>query len=297
MKKFYYGGQAVVEGVMMRGRKTMVIAVRRPNGSLAMDTQTLPALYSGWLRRTPLVRGVIVLIEAMALGVKALLYSTNVSLEEEGEKVSGGAAGLMVTLSLALSVGLFFIAPLFLTGLFNFQSSLVFHLVDGVIRIAIFITYLRMMSFSPDIRRVFGYHGAEHKTVNAYEADAPLEIEAVKKYSTVHPRCGTSFLFIVLFISIIVFALTGLRSPWLMVLSRVILIPVIAALSYEFIYFGARHSHNILVRIILTPGLWLQALTTREPDNSQLEVALTALQKVVEIETSGEQVHASVVSG
>ncbi len=293
MKRFYYGGQAVVEGVMMRGRKTMVTAVRRPDGGLAIDTQLLPALYYGWLRQTPLIRGIIVLIEALVLGIKSLLYSANVSLEEEGEKVSGGLAWLMVTLSLALAVALFFIAPLFLTRLFNFKSPLVFNLVDGVIRVAIFIAYLKVMALLPDIKRVFAYHGAEHKAVNAYEAGVPLEIEAVKRYSTAHTRCGTSFLFAVLMISIIVFALTGIRSVGLMVLSRIVLIPVIAALSYEFIYFGSRHSHNALVRIVLTPGLWLQALTTREPDDTQLEVALTALQKVVEADQPEETAQAT----
>lgn len=290
MKKFYYGGQAVVEGVMMRGRKTMVTAVRRPDGSLAVDAQPLPSFYSGWPRQAPLIRGFIVLIEAMALGIKALLYSANVSLEEEGEKVSGGWAWVMVVLSLALGVGLFFIAPLFLTKLFNFQSPLVFNLVDGVIRVAFFIAYLKVMSLLPDIQRVFAYHGAEHKTVNAYEAGDPLEVEAARKYSTAHTRCGTSFLFIVLLVSVIVFSLIGLRVLWLMVLSRIVLIPVIAALSYEFVYFGARHSHNSLMRIVLIPGLWLQSLTTREPDESQLEVALTALRKVVEAEQPPERV-------
>ena len=291
MAKFYYGGQAVVEGVMMRGRKTMATAVRRPDGGVAIDIEPLPSLYSGWPRRTPLFRGVVVLIEAMSLGIKSLLYSANVSLgEEEGEAVSGGTAWIMVLLSLVLAVGLFFIAPLFLTRLFQFKSSLVFNLVDGAIRVAIFTVYLKAMTFLPDIKRVFAYHGAEHKTVNAYEAGVPLEIEAVKKYSTAHTRCGTSFLFAVLIISILVFALAGLRSAWQMALSRIVLIPLIAALSYEFLYFGARHSHNVLMRIFLTPGLWLQSLTTREPDDGQLEVAITALQKVIEMDEAGEPV-------
>ncbi len=268
----------------MRGRKTVVTAVRRPDGSLAVDAQSLPALYSGWLRQTPLVRGIIALVEALSLGLKALLYSANVSLEEEGEKVSGGMAWVMVVFSLALGVGLFFIAPLFLTRLFHLKSPLVFNLVDGVIRVAIFIAYLKLMSLIPDIRRVFSYHGAEHKTVNAYEAGVPLEVDAVKKYSTAHTRCGTSFLFVVMIISIVVFGMIGLRAIWLMVLSRVVLIPVIAALSYEFIYLAARYSHNVLMKVVLAPGLWLQSLTTREPDDSQLEVAITALRKVIEAE-------------
>ena len=284
MKKFYYGGQAVVEGVMMRGRKTMVTAVRRSDGSVAVDAQPLPSFYSGWLRQAPLIRGFIVMVEALTLGMKALLYSTNVSLEEEGEKVSGGLAWVMVALSLTLGVGLFFLAPLFLTRLFHFQSSVVFNLVDGIIRVAIFIAYLKVMSLLSDIRRVFAYHGAEHKTVNAYEAGVPLEIEAIKRYSTAHKRCGTSFLFIVMLVAIIVFSMVGKPSLLVMVLSRIVLLPVIAALSYEFIYFGARHSDNGVMRIILAPGLWLQSLTTREPDDSQIEVALVAMKGVLEAE-------------
>jgi hypothetical protein len=172
--------------------------------------------------------------------------------------------------------------PLFLTRLLNIDSSLVFNLIDGFIRVAIFIAYLKVITLMPDIKRVFAYHGAEHKAVNAYEAGIPLEVEAVRRYSTAHVRCGTSFLFVVLLISIVVFALIGLHSPWLMVLSRIVLLPVIAALGYEVIYFGARHIQNGVVRAVLAPGLWLQALTTREPDDSQLEVALSALKRVVE---------------
>jgi len=284
MKKFYYGGQAVVEGVMMRGRKTMVTAVRRPDGSVAVDAQPLPSFYSGRLRQAPLIRGFIVMVESLTLGMKALMYSTNVSLEEEGEEVSGGMAWIMVVISLSLGIGLFFIAPLFLTRLFHFKSSIVFNLVDGLIRVAFFITYLKLMTLLADIRRVFAYHGAEHKTVNAYEAGVPLEIEAIKQYSTAHTRCGTSFLFIVMIVSIIVFSLIGLPSLLWMILSRVVLIPLISALSYEFIYFGARHNENSVMRIILTPGLWLQSLTTREPDDPQIEVALIAMKKVIEAE-------------
>lgn len=285
-KRFYYGGQAVIEGVMMRGQKTMVTAVRRPNGGLAVAVQPLPTIYTGWMRKAPLIRGIIVLIEALVLGIKTLLYSASVSLEEEEENISGGLAWAMVTAALALAIALFFIAPLFLTRLLGptINSSLVFNLIEGVIRLVIFIIYLKLMPLIPDIRRVFAYHGAEHKAVNAYEEGVPLEIETARKYDTAHVRCGTSFLFVVLIIAIIVFALIGLPSLWLMVLLRIILIPVIAAISYEVIYFGGKHTRNSLVRAVLAPGLWLQSLTTREPDDSQLEVALTALRKVVEID-------------
>ncbi|MFC1929215.1 DUF1385 domain-containing protein, partial [Chloroflexota bacterium] len=233
-------------------------------------------------------RGIIVLIEALVLGFKALIYSANVSLEEEGEKVSGWLVWAIMAVALVFAVALFFMAPLFLTRLLNISSSLLFNLVDGLIRVAIFIAYLTVMALMPDIRRVFAYHGAEHKAVNAYEAGIPLEVETVKAYSTAHVRCGTSFLFMVLIISIVVFSLIGLHSLWLMVLSRVILIPVIAALSYEVIYFGARHINNGLIKATMVPGLWLQALTTREPDDSQLEVALLALKGVVAADQADE---------
>ena len=272
----------------------MVTAVRRPGGGLAMDIQPLAAIYSGRLRQIPLVRGIIVLIEAMVLGIKSLLYSANVSLEEEEEQLSKKSMWGMVASALILVVGLFFIAPLFLTRLANpyIQSSLVFHLIEGLVRLAIFIAYLKIIGFLPDIKRVFTYHGAEHKTVHAYEDGAPLEVEAVRKYDTAHVRCGTSFLFAVLIIAIVVFALIGRPSLWLMVLSRIILIPVIAALGYEVTYFGAKHVKNVLVRALLAPGLMLQALTTGKPDDSQLEVAIASLKKVIEIDEQEEAAQA-----
>jgi len=292
-RKFYYGGQAVIEGVMIRGQKTMVTIVRRPNGELAMDTQPLAPIYTGGMRQAPLIRGIVVLIETLVLGIKTLLYSARVSLEEEEEEISGGMIWVMVTISLALAVALFFIAPLFITRLFNIDSPLVFNLVEGLIRVAIFILFLKLITLMPDIKRVFSYHGAEHMAVNAYEDGVPLEVEAARKYNTAHRRCGTSFLFAVLIIAIVVFALIGLPSLWLMVLSRIVLIPVIAAIGYEVTQFGARHNKNSLVRAVLAPGMWLQSLTTREPDDSQLEVALSALSKVVEVDQNEEVAQAS----
>jgi len=288
-ERVYYGGQAVIEGVMMRGQKSMVTAVRRPNGGLITETQMLPSIYTGWVRKTPFLRGIIVLIETLLLGVKTLLFSANMALEDEGEEVSGWWVWVMLLVALAMAVALFFLVPLFLTRLLNIESSLLFNLVDGLIRVAIFVAYLSAMSLLPDIKRVFAYHGAEHKTVNAYEAGVPLEVEKVREYSTAHVRCGTSFIFVVLVISILVFALVGLHTAWLMALSRILLVPVIAAVGYEVIYFGGRHSNNILFRAILTPGLWLQSLTTKEPDDSQLEVAISALEKVIEVEQQSDE--------
>ncbi len=294
-KKFNYGGQAVIEGVMIRGRSSVVTAVRRPGGEVAIDVKPMPSISTSWMRRTPLIRGVVVLIEAMVLGIKSLLYSSNIALEEEEEEISMKALWSMLASGVVLAVVLFFIAPLFLTKLVNayIPNSLVFHIIEGVIRLAIFIAYLRVMSLLPDIRRVFAYHGAEHKAVNAYEAGVPMEVNAIKAYSTAHVRCGTSFLFLVLIIAIILFAFVGRQVLWLMILSRIVLIPVIMALGYEVIYFGARHTGNWFVKIILAPGLLLQSLTTREPDDTQLEVAIAAMNKAVEVDQAEEAAQAS----
>lgn len=293
-KRFHYGGQAVIEGVMMRGQKAMVTAVRRPDGGIAVDTQMLPAFATSRARRVPVIRGVIVLVETLVLGYKSLLYSANVSVQEEGEEekeqISGTAAWSMVAASLALAVALFFVAPLFLARTLDvyIESSILFHLVEGFIRLAIFIAYLKLIGLSASLRRLFSYHGAEHKTVNAYEAGVPLEVGPVREYTTAHRRCGTSFMFVVLVIAIIVFSLIGRPSLELMVLWRVILIPAISGISYEIIQFGAQHKGNILVRAFLAPGLWLQRLTTREPDETQLEVAVSALKRAVEIDRGDE---------
>jgi len=274
----------------MRGQKAMVTAVRRPGGGLALDTQLLAGFYSGRLRRTPLIRGVIVLIEVLVLGIRSLLYSANVSLEEEEAEISGWFVWLLLAVSVAVAVVLFFMAPLFLANLLKpyITSALVFSLVEGLIRVAIFVVYLWLISLVPDIKRYFAYHGAEHKSINAYEAGVPLEVEAVKKYGTAHRRCGTSFLFVVLIIAIIVFALVGLPGLGFLVLSRILLIPVIAGLGYEVIYFSANHADNPVVKAVAAPGLLLQALTTREPDDGQLEVALAALGRAVELDKEEE---------
>jgi len=295
VKKFNYGGQAVIEGVMIRGRSSVVTAVRRPGGEVAVDVKPLESIYTGWIRRTPLIRGVVILIEAMVLGIKSLIYSSNIALEEEKEEISTKALWGMLASAAVLAVVLFFIAPLFLTKLVNtyLTNSLLFMVVEGVIRLAIFIAYLKVMSLLPDIKRVFAYHGAEHKAVNAYEAGVPMEVNAIKSYSTAHVRCGTSFLFLVLIIAIILFAFVGRHALWLMVLSRVVLIPVIMALGYEVIYFGAKHRGNWFVKIILAPGLLLQSLTTGEPDDSQMEVAIAAMNKAVEVDRAEEAARAT----
>jgi len=233
----------------------------------------------------------------MVLGVKALLYSANVSMEEEEgeEKIPGRLTWGMMVGPLLGVLALFFLAPLFLTNLIgaHIGSSIVFHVIEGFIRLGIFVAYLKLITLAPDVKRVYAYHGAEHKVVNAYEAGVPLEVEAVKKYTTAHVRCGTSFIFVVLLIAIIVFALIGRPSLGVMVVSRVVFIPLIAGLGYEATYFGARHTKSRAVRAFLAPGLWLQKLTTKEPDDSQIEVALSAMKKVVEIDEAEETAQAS----
>jgi len=281
---FHYGGQAVIEGVMIRGRTQLVTAIRKPDGSINLDRQPLAKLYTGKARSWPLIRGVIVLLESLVFGIRTLMFSANEALEDvEGGNVGGWWIWIMLAVSLAFAVAVFFLGPLFLTQLLPIsRSSVLFYLTEGLIRLVIFILYLWLISLMPDIRRVFAYHGAEHKTVNGYEAGAALEPQAVRGYSKAHVRCGGSFLFVVLIIAIVVFSVVGKQALWLMIGARIVLVPVIAALGYEVIYFGARHTDSMIVKMVLTPGLWVQSFTTREPDEKQLEVAIAAMKTAVE---------------
>ena len=288
--KVRYGGQAVIEGVMIRGRKAVVTSVRRPNGELTTDVQPIKDTWTKPYRRIPFFRGIIILIETMVIGIKSLLYSANIAVEEEAEEIPSKAIWVMIASAIILVVVLFFLAPLFLTNLVNqyMPNTVVFHIVEGLVRIAILLIYLKIISLMPDIKRVFTYHGAEHKTVNAYEAGMPMEVESIQKYGTAHARCGTSFLFTVLIIAIIVFSFLGHDILWLMIVSRIVLIPVIMGLGYEFIRFGAKHTNNWLMKILMAPGLWLQSMTTGEPDDKQIEVAIAAMNKAVEIDQAEE---------
>ena len=291
---FHYGGQAVIEGVMIRGKETVAISVRQPNGQLSVVKQPLASIYKGRLRQIPLIRGVIVLIETLALGTQSLLHSAQVAVAEEGEqRIPTAVLWGTVAVSLALGVALFFMLPLFATRYLidpYIESALLSNLFEGLIRIGIFVAYLKLISLIPDIKKVFAYHGAEHKVVNAYEAGVPLDVESVKKYSTAHARCGTAFLFIVLIVAILVFALVGQPTLWLRILSRIALIPVIAVISYEIMKFGAGHINNRIVRTLLAPGLLLQRITTRQPDDSQIEAAISALNEVIKIDQTAESV-------
>jgi uncharacterized protein YqhQ len=289
---FHYGGQAVIEGVMIRGSKYSVTAVRKPDKTIQVDKKPLPLMSTGKFRKIPLIRGVLALIESLVLGMQTLMHSANIALEEEDAKKGKQTKEpgnwyiwIILLVSMIFAVGVFFLGPLYLTRLIHVPTaSPWFNVVEGLVRIAIFVLYIRLVSLMPDIKRVFAYHGAEHKSVNGFEANASLEPETLQKFSKAHVRCGGSFLFVVMIIAIAVFVIVGAFKPvfWVLVLSRVILVPVIAALGYEVIYFGARHTQNIFVKIILAPGMWLQSMTTREPDNDQLEVAIAALKGAID---------------
>lgn len=284
MEKFNYGGQAVIEGVMMRGSKVLAIAVREPKGKIVVHSEPLnPHVYSGRISRWPFIRALTMLWDTLGLGLRSLMYSADVALGEEDAEFSGPLGWGTVAVSLLLGIGLFFVMPSLLVSLVDrwLPSSLLSNLIEGTVRLALILLYIWGVGFIPDIRRVFAYHGAEHKTINAYENGAPLTPPSVAAYTTAHPRCGTSFLLVVAVIAVLVFALLGRPALWIRLISRVLLIPVIAGLSYEVIRFSAAHRHNPLMRVILAPGLWLQQLTTREPEPPMLEVAIAALQRVL----------------
>jgi uncharacterized protein YqhQ len=288
------GGQAVIEGVMMRSPHSMAIAVRKPDGEIVVKKERLKFFSEkNFFFKFPLVRGIIALISALALGIRALHFSANQALpEEEGKKeISSWTMSLTFGLALSFGIFLFFLVPLFLTkGLRWFfpilsTSGLLFNLIDGLIRLMIFLSYIRAISFLKEIQRVFQYHGAEHKSIFAFEAGEALSVERVKTFGYLHPRCGTNFLLIVMVVSILVFALVPHHLPFgYKVASRIIFIPFIAGLSYEIIRFADRKRNQRGVRFIIQPGLWLQRLTAREPTEPQIEVALVALQEVLEME-------------
>jgi len=285
---FNYGGQAVMEGVMMRGEREWAVSVRAPGGAIVQQRAALPAGYrSRWLK-LPLLRGLISLADSLDLGMRALLWSGDVALgEDEDVRMTGPLAWGTVALALALGVGLFFLLPTFLAGLADsaIRSNLMSNLVEGLIRLAIFLVYLVAVGRMPDIQRVFAYHGAEHKTINAYEAGAELTPEAVSAYSRVHTRCGTGFMLLVLLIFVVVATLLGRPSLPVRIASRIVLIPVVAGIAYEIVRFSARrYDRSPVVRAIMAPGLALQNLTTREPSLDMLEVAIASLTAVLEAE-------------
>lgn len=281
MPDFFYGGQALIEGVMMRGRTTVAMSVRPPSGEILTYSEPLPAALSRgrWIK-VPFVRGVFVLYETLVLGTRMLMRSAAIAAEGEDIQIGRGTLIASMVVSLGFAVGIFFVLPLVLSGLVHRDGGDVgANIVEGVIRLVVFVLYISLIGLMSDIRRVFAYHGAEHKAISAHEAQRPLVPAEVDRFSTAHTRCGTTFILIVVVISIFFFGLiprTGVPIPVLFA-SRIALIPVIAAVAYELVRFGASHYGNPIVRAAYAPGLWLQSLTTRPPDHSMLEVSIASL--------------------
>ena len=282
-KKPNVGGQAVREGVMMRGKTHVAVAVRQPDGEISVDVRPVNSISDRYpILKKPFLRGVVSLVESLVMGMKALAYSAQVSGDED-EKLDSKEMALTIAVSAGLAILLFIVIPTwsmrFLTGIT--QDHMALNLAEGVLRMAIFLAYIAAISSMNDIQRVFQYHGAEHKTIYTYEAGLPLKVENVRPFSTLHPRCGTNFLMIVMLISMFIFTFLGWPSLLERIASRIILMPVIAGVSYELIRYAGAHTDNPLVRIAITPGLLLQKLTTRQPDDSQIEVAIASLKAVV----------------
>jgi hypothetical protein len=284
MPSYTYGGQALIEGVLMRGRDAIAVALRHPDGRIVTATERLDSGFHG--RRSskwPLVRGLVVLYETLVVGTRWLVRSANVAASQEGVELGRGAIALMLGITLGVGIGIFFILPLVLasaaTG--SVQNGLVQHLVEGLIRVGLFLGYLVLISLAPDVRRVFQYHGAEHMSIHALEAGDSLDVVTVRGYPTAHQRCGTEFLVIVVMISIVAFSLVGRQEPLVMVGSRIVLIPVIAAVGYEILRWGARHRANPIVHALLLPGIWVQMITTRRPTDDMIEVAIVSLEEAL----------------
>jgi uncharacterized protein YqhQ len=286
-----YGGQAVIEGVMMRSPRYFAVACRHPNGDIVVKLEDLANSWLArlkWLNR-PFLRGTLALLDAMALGIRALRFSADVQLEEQTQtvqqkRINDLAVGSTMVLGIAIGVGLFVALPTALTQLLPWKNPVLLNMLDGIIRIALFLGYVMAVGNLKEIRRVFQYHGAEHKAINTFEAGLPLTMENARQQSRIHPRCGTSFVMVVLILAIFVFSLTGRPPIWLRIPLHIALLPVVAGIAYEVIKFAGRHKESRFTRWLLAPGLWSQRITTREPEEAQIEVALCALQAVVEQE-------------
>ncbi len=311
MATFYYGGQAVMEGVMMRGRSSAAVAVRRPDDSIYLYEEALdPKLYQNKLFRLPFLRGMLLLWEMLVLGTRMMTLSANIStgalnpdepatsaklegeaqedhLEEKPPQIGGATLVITLLVSLSMAVAIFFVGPLLVTSLLRGQigDGWLNLTLEGIIRLGLLVGYLYLIGRVPDIQRVFGYHGAEHKTINAMEQGDPLDIPHVRRASRVHTRCGTGFLLLVMVVSIFVFALIGSPPLLIKVLSRILLVPVVAGIAYELMRLGAANYRYRVVRWLLAPGLALQGLTTREPDDSMIECAIAALKRVTQRDT------------
>jgi len=279
-----YGGQAVLEGVMIRGKEHFSVSVRSPSGQIITQTKSVPSLLSSRFKQIPFIRGIITLAETLILGMDALSYSSSIASGEEHEKPSKFSIALMLSISLTVAIILFFLLPLIastpLEGMFG--NDVASNMGEGVIRLSIFLLYVFLIGLMKDIKRVYMYHGAEHMTVHAQENNDPLSIENVRKYNTAHPRCGTAFLLTVMVVSIIIFTFIPRDPVWILYGSRILLIPVIASISYEFIRMTGKYQSISLFRAVSIPNLMMQKLTTREPDDLQIEVAIEAMQAALD---------------
>jgi len=286
------GGQAVLEGVMMRGPSSWSVAVRKPDGEIAEVNRPITSflLRHRWAR-LPVIRGVFALGESLAIGFRALAISANYAAQEEGEdaeeiqtELSRGQLLFAFGIAIGFALLLFKISPALITNWLPIESTTWFVVVEGLIRVSVFILYLVLVGFMPDLKRVFQYHAAEHKAINAYEAGDALEPEVVQRHSLIHVRCGTAFLLYVMVIAIFVFAFVGQPGWFWLIVSRIALLPVIAGIAYEVIRFAGKHPQNPILRTIMAPGLWLQRLTTRAPSLDQIEVSIRALHEVLRLE-------------
>jgi len=285
------GGQAVLEGVMMRGPSNWALAVRKPDGEIAEVNRPITSVMTRhWFFRLPILRGVIALGESLAIGFRALAISANYAAQEEGEdgevstELSRGSLIFAFAIAIGFALMLFKVTPALITSWLPIETTGWFVIVEGLIRVSLFVGYLLVISLLPDLRRVFEYHAAEHKVINAYEAGEELVPEKVQRFSLIHPRCGTAFLLWVMVIAIFVFAFFGRPVWYWLIASRILLLPLIAGLAYELIRFAGRHTGNRALMALLAPGLWLQRLTTRQPSLDQLEVSIRALKEVLQLE-------------
>ena len=282
-EKLSIGGQAVIEGVMMRGPKEVAVAVRKADGSIDVDVNPVNSIADRYpILKKPLLRGVVALVESLVMGMKALSYSAQVSGDEE-EQMDSREMAMTIAVSVVLSVVLFIAIPTWSRRFLQqwTGNSLTLNLAEGFLRMGIFLLYIAAISSMKDIQRVFQYHGAEHKTIFTYEAGLPLTVENVRKFPRLHPRCGTNFLMIVMLIAIFIFAFLGWPSLWERILSRIVLMPVVAGISYEIIRYAGKHDDDPLIHRLILPGLLLQKLTTREPEDEMLEVAIASVKAVL----------------
>ena len=284
MPDYAYGGQALIEGVLMRGRDAIAVALRHPDGGIVTATERLESgIHGKRYAKWPLIRGLVVLYETLVVGTRWLLRSANVQAEQDEAELGKGSAAIVLVITFGAAIAIFSLLPLFISSVATqgVTEGWAQPALEGIIQVGIFLGYLTLVSRTPDIHRVFQYHGAEHMTIHALEAGDPLTVDEVRKYPTAHHRCGTEFLVVLVMLSIFTFSLVGRQEPLVMVASRLLGIPFLAAVGYEILRFGARHRHNPLVRVIMYPGILVQMITTKRPTDDMIEVAITSMREAL----------------